>query len=74
MQGFLYKELTEKVIGCHKVHNELGAGFLEKVYQNALAVELKDADVPFEQECPLSVSYSGHIVGEYVPDFLGRRS
>jgi len=67
----LYKELTQKIIGCsYRVHNELGAGFLEKVYQNALAIELRESRVPFEQEFPLSVHYRGHLVGEYVPDFI----
>ena len=70
-EEYLHEELTEQIIGCSfKVHNELGAGFLEKVYQNALAVELKAAAIPFEQEYPLSVLYHGHIVGEYVPDFI----
>lgn len=68
---YLHEELTEKVIGCcYKVHNELGAGFLEKVYQNALAIELKDADIRFVQECPLNVLYRGSVVGEYFPDFI----
>lgn len=70
-EGYLYKELTDRVIGCsYKVHNELGAGFLEKVYQNALAIEFKEMGISFEQECPLCVSYHGQIVGEYVPDFI----
>lgn len=70
-EGYLYKELTDRVIGCsYKVHNELGAGFLEKVYQNALAIEFKETGISFEQECPLSVSYHGQIVGEYVADFI----
>ncbi|MBC8377631.1 MAG: GxxExxY protein [Planctomycetes bacterium] len=70
-EEYLHKELTDRIIGCSfKVHNELGTGFLEKVYRNALAVELKEAAVPFEQEYPLSVSYRGHIVDEYVPDLI----
>jgi len=68
---YLHQELTEQVIGCsYRVHNELGAGFLEKVYQNALAVELRESGICFEQEYPLSVHYHGHLVGEYVPDFI----
>lgn len=71
IEEYLHKELTDRVIGCSfKVHKELGAGFLEKVYQNALAIELKEAGIFFEQECPLNVSYRGFIVGEYVPDFI----
>ncbi len=68
---YLYKELTEQVIGCcYRVHNELGAGFLEKVYQNALVVELRELGIPFQQESPLTVHYRGHLVGEYIPDFI----
>ena len=70
-EEYSHKELTQTVIGCcYKVHNELGAGFLEKVYQNALAIELKEASISFEQEVALSVLYRGTIVGEYVPDFI----
>lgn len=68
---YLHEELTEKVIGCcYKVHNELGAGFLEKVYQNALAIEFKDAGIRFVQECPLNVLYRDSVVGEYFSDFI----
>ena len=70
-EQYLHKELTEQVIGCSfKVHKELGAGFLEKVYQNALAVELRESGIPFNQECPLAVYYRNQLVGEYVPDFI----
>jgi GxxExxY protein len=44
-------EITEKIIGgCYRVANELGAGFLEKVYENALAHDLKKAGLPVEQQ------------------------
>jgi GxxExxY protein len=70
-EEYLHKELTEQVIGCsYKVHKELGSGFLEKVYQNALAVELRELGIHFEQEYPLSVYYRGCLVGEYIPDFV----
>ena len=70
-EEYLHQELTEKVIGCsYKVHNELGSGFLEKVYQNALAIESKEMGIHFVQECPLNVLYRGSIVGEYFPDFI----
>ncbi|MHC4554962.1 MAG: GxxExxY protein, partial [Planctomycetota bacterium] len=66
-EKYLHEELTEQVIGCSfKVHKELGAGFLEKVYQNALAVELRELGINFEQEYPLSVHYRGYLVGEYI--------
>jgi GxxExxY protein len=56
-------ELTEKIIGCAiKVHRTLGPGFLESVYQAALAYELEKAGVPFEREKPLPVPYEEIIL------------
>jgi len=52
------------------VHNELGHGFLEKVYKNALAVELKESGVKCNLEVSLQVSYRGTIVGEYAADIV----
>lgn len=70
-EKYLHKELTEQIIRCsYKVHQELGAGFLEKVYQNALAVELTESMIPFKQEFPLNVYYRNYLVGEYIPDFI----
>lgn len=56
-------KLTEKIIGCAiKVHRNLGPGFLESVYQAALAYELQKADIPFEKEKPLPVPYEDIIL------------
>ncbi len=64
-------KLTEKIIGCaFTVSNTLGAGFLEKVYENALAHELRKAGSKVEQQKPISVFYDGVIVGEYIADSL----
>ena len=64
-------KLTERVIGCaYQVSNTLGVGFLEKVYENALAVELRALGTKVEQQKPISVVYHGVIVGEYVADML----
>ncbi|MEX2218568.1 MAG: GxxExxY protein [Phycisphaerales bacterium] len=63
--------LTERVIGCaFAVGNTLGPGFLEKVYENALAHELRKAGLRVEQQHRLTVWYDGVKVGEYVPDLL----
>lgn len=63
--------LTEKIIGCaYKVSNELGCGFLEKVYENALAHELRKAGLSTEQQKPIIVRYDGVVVGEYVADLV----
>jgi len=52
------------------VHNALGYGFLEKVYENALAVELRARGVEAEQQRPFSVLYKGEVVGQYGCDLL----
>ncbi|MCL6613018.1 MAG: GxxExxY protein [Firmicutes bacterium] len=64
-------ELTEAIIGCaFKVHNTLGPGFLEKVYENALAIELRNAGLLVEQQVPIKVYYDQYVVGEYFADLL----
>ena len=63
--------LTEKVIGCaYRVANTLGTGFLEKVYENALAYELAKAGLRVQQQHPLAVRYDNVVVGEYFADLL----
>jgi GxxExxY protein len=62
-------DLTHKVIGCaYKVHNVLGPGFLEKVYENALKLELAKLGIHARQQVKLPVWYEGHRVGLYFPD------
>ncbi|MBN1589637.1 MAG: GxxExxY protein [Pirellulales bacterium] len=64
-------ELTGKVIGCaYRVHNELGSGFLEKVYENALRIELAEAGLSVEQQHPIPVVYHGEVVGDYFADLV----
>jgi len=68
---FKFKELTESIIqAAFSVHNALGAGFLEKVYENALAIELGKAGLKVAQQAPLQVRYDGSIVGEYYADLI----
>jgi len=65
------KTLSERVIGCAiAVSNGLGAGFLEGVYANALELEFRDAEIPFERECPLPVFYRDTQVGSFRADYL----
>ena len=67
----LHRDVTEAVIGvAFAVHSELGYGFLEKVYQQALQVELIRANRRAELEVPIAVRYGGVIVGEYFADLL----
>jgi GxxExxY protein len=62
-------DLTHIIIGCaYKVHNTLGPGFLEKVYENALRIELEKAGLRVKQQEPIRVVYDGQIVGEYYAD------
>lgn len=64
-------KLTEKIIGCaYVVSNSLGAGFLEKVYENALAHELKKAGLCVQQQYPIKVEYDGITVGEFFADLF----
>ncbi len=64
-------KLTEAIIGCaFKVSNTLGIGFLERVYENSLAFELRESGINCEQQKSIPVSYRGHSVGEYFADIL----
>lgn len=65
------RPLSEKVIGCAiEVSRRLGHGFLERVYESSLAIELEVNNVPFQRQLPVSVEYRGKRVGEYACDFL----
>ena len=71
MKNYKHREITEKIIGAaQKVHNTLGYGFLEKVYQNALVIELQTLGFDVEVEQPIAVQYRGEIVGNYVADIV----
>lgn len=62
---------TEQILGAaFRVSNKLGAGFLEKVYENALAYELRTAGFRVEQQWPIAVYYEGIIVGQYLADII----
>ncbi len=68
---FLHKELTEKIIGAaYDVHNALGYGFAEKVYENTLAIELRKRGLRVEQQRPVKVFYDGAVVGDYIADVV----
>ena len=64
-------KLTENIIACaYKVHNTLGAGFLEKVYENAMMIELRKQGLGARQQENIKVYYEGEIVGDYFADIL----
>ncbi len=63
------RALTELIIGCaYKVHGTLGSGFLEKVYANALRIQLERNGLRVKQQEPIKVLYEGQVVGEYFAD------
>ena len=66
-----YKLLTEGIIKVfYKVYNTLGYGFLEKVYENSLIIELKKAGIVAIPQTAIKVLYDGDVVGEYFADIL----
>jgi GxxExxY protein len=68
----LYKEECYKILGCAmEVHNELGPGFLEAVYQEALSIELASSRIKHEKEKVIDISYKGEIMAKkYIADFI----
>ncbi|MEM3484487.1 MAG: GxxExxY protein [Candidatus Methanomethyliaceae archaeon] len=71
VQEFLYKDLTYAIIGAAmEVHRILGPGFLESVYEEALAHEFDLRSIPYERQAKLAVRYKEIIAGEFKADFL----
>jgi GxxExxY protein len=71
MRALKHEDLSKKIIAAaYTVHKELGHGFLEKVYKNALAVELEETGLKCVLEFPLKVSYRGRTVGDYFADII----
>jgi GxxExxY protein len=65
------KELSDKIIGAAiEVHKQLGNGFLEKVYENALMFELNQNNISVYNQHKIEVLYKGQIVGEYFADII----
>jgi GxxExxY protein len=70
-EHYKYSDLTEKIIGCSmRVHNTLGNGFQEVIYQRALAIELKKLDIDFDRELEMPIIYDGISIGTRRVDFL----
>ena len=71
MNNTATNDLTGTIIGCAmKVHTKLGFGFLESVYENSLAHELRKAGLKVEQQVPIKVYYDGIIVGDFLADLV----
>ena len=70
-QQMMLNSLSETLIGLSfKVYNQLGRGYLEKVYENALAHELTKVEITLQQQPFLIVRYDGIVVGEFQPDLI----
>ena len=70
-RDYPYEEITGKIIGAfYETYNTLGQGFLEKVYENALQVELKQIGLDAIAQYPIKVHYKSQCVGDYVADIL----
>jgi GxxExxY protein len=66
-----FHQITSTIIKCaYKVSNTLGCGYLERVYENALLLELHKAGLKAEQQHPIKVHYDGAVVGEYYADLF----
>ncbi|HLT23813.1 MAG TPA: GxxExxY protein, partial [Ignavibacteria bacterium] len=72
MADLIYKEESYKIIGlCMDVHNELGKGFLEAVYKDALQYEFEKEGIPFEREKGHKIEYKGKVLEhKYFADFV----
>ena len=67
----LHKEVTGRILeACFEVSNELGTGFLESVYQNALLIALRQKGLQAQSQFPLAVSFRGQVVGQFYADIL----
>jgi len=68
---YQFENTTRKIIGAfYETYNALGPGFLEKVYENALLIELKAQELQVNSQFPITVYYKAHCVGEYVADII----
>ncbi len=66
-----HQNLTEDIIKIfYKVYNNLGYGFLEKIYENAMMIEFRKAGIPADAQSPIEVTYEGEIVGEHAANII----
>ena len=71
LKVYKHEELTERIIEAfYRVYNNLGYGFLEKVYENALLIELAKMGIQAIAQCPIRVLYDGQAVGEHFADII----
>ncbi len=69
--AYKHSEITEQIIKTfYTVYNTLGYGFLEKVYRNAMVIELNKQGATVTPESPITIYYDGEVIGEYFADLL----
>lgn len=70
-EKILYKDLSYKIVGlAMEVHNDLGPGFLEKVYENALLIMFEEHGIAARSQMPIQVYFHGKVVGDYFADIV----
>ena len=68
---YKHQNVTKAIIDAfYAVYNRLGYGFLERVYENSMVIELQEMGLKVEQQAPLKVEYRGQVVGEYFADLI----
>jgi GxxExxY protein len=71
MTDGIHKDLTERIIGAAmEVHRELRGGLDEKLYENALCIELEERDIPYDQQKRYEVTYKMRPIGTLIPDLI----
>ncbi len=74
-EKILYKDLSYKIVGLAiEVRKELGYGFLEKVYENALMILFEENKIEARQQVPIKVNFHGRVIGDYIADILVKDS
>jgi len=69
--SLLYSELTRNIIGAAmEVHKVLGAGFVESVYEESLAIEFDLQKIPYERQKPFDIFYKGRFAKQFICDFV----
>ena len=68
---YKHQDVTQQIVDAfYAVYNSLGYGFLERVYENSMAIELRARGLKAQQQAPIQVYYRGEVVGEYFADLL----
>lgn len=68
---YLHSDITDRILACvHNVHHIMGTGFSEKLYENALVLELREAGLEVRQQYPIKVCYKESYIGDFMADLL----